>query len=104
MVIEWLLRQAALPTLSIPTKLNFAGGLQNFVFRMQTSPPLKFCLLLKSKDLLPVDKIDEPEMFVEEAAVVFDAGLKVGKAHVLAALSLQTSQEGLFGKLGELHR
>jgi hypothetical protein len=61
-------------------------------------------LFLKSEDLLLVDKVDEPEMFVEEAAVVLDAGLKVGNAHVLTALSLQTPQEGLFGMFGELHR
>jgi len=71
---------------------------------MQTSPSLEFCLLLKSEDLLLVDKVDEPEVFVEEAAVLFDAGLKVGNAHVLATLSLQAPQEGLFGKFGELHR
>jgi len=32
---------------------------------MQTSPSLEFRLLLKSKDLLLMDKVDEPEMFVE---------------------------------------
>jgi len=52
-------------TLLVPTKLNFTGGLQNLVFSMQTSPSLEFRLLLKSKDLLLMDKVDEPEMFVE---------------------------------------
>lgn len=88
----------------IPTKLNSASGLQKFVFRVQTSPSLEFCLLLKGEDLLLVDKVDEPEVFVEEAAVLFDAGSKVSNAHVLAALSLQAPQDGLFRKFGELHR
>jgi hypothetical protein len=53
---------------------------------------------------LLVDKVDEPEVFVEEATVVLDARLKVGYAHVLVALSLQAPQERLFSECGQLDR
>jgi hypothetical protein len=64
-------------TLTIPTKLNLVCDLQSLILCVQTSPSFEFCLLLKSEDLLMVDKVDESEVFIEEAAVVFDASLKV---------------------------
>ena len=49
-----------------------------------------------------MDKVYEPEMFVEHVAVVLDAFLEVGDAHILVAITLQGAQEGLFGEVGDL--
>lgn len=51
-----------------------------------------------------MDKVDEPEVLVEHAAVVLDARLQVGDAHVLVAVALQRAQEGLFGEAGHFLR
>ena len=51
-----------------------------------------------------MDKIDEAEVLVELAAVVLDARLQVGDAHVLVAVALQGAQEGLFGEAGHFFR
>jgi len=75
-------------TLTISAKLNLTCDFQNLVLCVKTFPSLEFRLLPKREDLV-VDKVDESEVLVEEAAVIFDASLKVGGAHVLAALSLQ---------------
>ena len=51
-----------------------------------------------------MDKVDEPEVLVEHAAVVLDARLQVGDAHVLVAVALERAQEGLFGEAGHFLR
>jgi hypothetical protein len=51
-----------------------------------------------------VDKVYESEMFVEHVAVVLDALLEVGDAHIPVAITLQGAQEGLFGEAGDLLR
>jgi len=54
--------------------------------------------------VLPVCHVDEPQVFVKEAAVAFDARLEVGDAHVLGVLILYALYERLFDKGGDLHR
>lgn len=51
-----------------------------------------------------MDKVYESEMFVEHVAVVLDALLEVGDAHILVTITLQGAQEGLFGEVGDLLR
>jgi hypothetical protein len=57
-------------------------------------------LLLESEDVLLVAKVDEAEVLVEHPAVVLDARLQVGDAHVLVAIALEGAQKGLFGEAG----
>ncbi len=71
---------------------------------MHSFPFLEFDLLLKGEDVLLMDKVYEPEMFVKHAAVVLDALLEVGDAHILVAITLQGAHEGLFGEVGDLLR
>lgn len=73
-------------------------SLSKLVLSVHPFPSLDFDLLLEREDMLLVDKVDEPEVFVELAAVVLDARLQVGDAHVLLAISVQRAQEGLFGE------
>ena len=70
----------------------------------RTTTTFVISVKLKSEDLLLVSKVDESGAFVDEAAVNFNASLKVGGAHVLAALSLQATQGGPFGTSGTLQR
>jgi hypothetical protein len=75
-----------------------SSSLSKLVLGIHSLSSLDFDLLFKSEDMLLVDKVDEPEVFVELAAVVLDSRLQVGDAHVLLAISIQGAQEGLFGE------
>jgi hypothetical protein len=88
------------PTLShSPTRRS---SLSKFVFSVHSFPFLEFDLLLEGEDVLLMDKVYESEMFVEHVAVVLDALLEIGNAHILVAITLQGAQEGLFGEAGDL--
>ncbi len=65
------------------------SSLSKLVLSVYSFPFLQFDLLLKGEDVLPVNKVDEPEVFVKHAAVVLDARLEVGYAHILIAIALQ---------------
>lgn len=80
------------------------SSLSKFVFSVHSFPFLEFDLLLKGEDVLLVDKVYEFEMFVEHVAVVLDAFLEVGDAHILVAITLQGAQKGVFGETGDLLR
>lgn len=79
-------------------------SLSKLVLSVYPFPSLDFDLLLEREDVLLVDKVDEPEVFVKLAAVVLDARLQVGDAHVLLAVSVQRAQEGLFGEARHFFR
>jgi hypothetical protein len=61
-------------------------------------------VFLKCEDVLLVDKVYESEMFVEHVTIVLDALLEIGDAHILVAITVQGTQEGLFGEAGDLLR
>jgi len=92
----------ATPLSRSPVSSLVSSGLSKLILSINSFPFLEFDLLLKSEDVLLVDKVNKPEVFVEHAAVVFDARLEVGDAHILVAISLQGAQEGLFSEAGDL--
>lgn len=80
------------------------NSLSKLVFSVDSFPFLEFDLLLKGKDMLLVDKVYEFEMFVEHAAIVLDALLEIGDAHILVTITLQCAQEGLFSEASDVLR
>lgn len=85
---------------TVPTRRS---SLSKLVFSAHSFPFLEFDLLLKGEDVLPVGKVYESEMFVEHVAVGSRC-LEVGDAHILVVITLQDSQEKLFGEAGDLLR